>query len=118
MPTMNKIRQRVLASGTRNTSGVTNSISIDDSDIVDVVVSVTAKGGSSPTLDVQAQTSDDDDLTYMDIPDGAVPQMTDIGREFITISSGIMKYIKFAYTIGGSSPSFTFDIYIIKRNKF
>ena len=67
---------------------------------------VTAKTGTSPTLDAKI-THSADNVTYTDLV--TFTQATDTTSEIKTIAGGttINRYLKVAYTIGGtSSPSF------------
>jgi hypothetical protein len=68
---------------------------------------VTAKSGTSPTLDVKIQDSADD-TTYADLL--TFTQATGLTGERKTVSGTVDQYLKIAYTIGGTDPSFTFMV--------
>lgn len=77
-----------------------------------VVLSCKCTAGTSPTLDVKLQESDDD-VTYTDISGGAFTQVTDAGtsaatREKIVVNvDACKKYIRALKDIGGTgSPAF------------
>ena len=67
---------------------------------------VTAKSGTTPTLDVHLEESDDDS-TYYDIPGGAFPQLGDAtGRKNIQIRT-TRNYIRVVSATGGTNPVYT-----------
>ena len=80
---------------------------------VKAVLYVTAKAGTTPTLDVKIQTSADT-LSWTDLTNGAFTQVTGSTGlaylESIQIPIFTGKYIRFYWTITGTgSPSWTFS---------
>lgn len=73
---------------------------------------VTAASGSSPTLDVIVQSDDNAGFTT---PTSRVTftQATDTTSEFLSTAGAITDdYWRISYTIGGSTPSFTFAVVV------
>ena len=75
------------------------------------VLDSAAGGGSSPTLDVTIEDSDDNS-TFASLSGAAFMQVTGTAStQKITISADECKrYVRVKYTIGGSSPTFTFSV--------
>ncbi len=69
---------------------------------------VGAATGTSPTLDVKLQDSDDNS-SFSDISGATFTQKTDTGSEELSVT-GFRRYVRAAATIGGTSPSFTFGV--------
>ena len=72
-------------------------------DGVTVEIAVTAASGTTPTLDVTIQESNDNS-TWRNVT--TFPQITGTGRFFRRVSSGF-RYLRLARTVGGTTPSFT-----------
>lgn len=100
----------LLASAARTTSG--SSAELDTSDFREVVVylNVTAASGTTPTLDLKAQSLDPVSGVWMDVPSGGLTQKTAAGTELKVVSSGLGARLRISYTIAGTTPSFTFSI--------
>lgn len=70
--------------------------------------------GTSPTLNVKAQTSYDDGSSWVDIPSGAFTQVTTSASLQIKVYDNVGDIIRFEWTIGGSaSPTFTFGVFVV-----
>lgn len=80
---------------------------------VKVVLSTSAGGGTSPTLDVKLQESDTSGGTYTDIAGAAFAQVTAAAlTTALTVNADSAKrYIRAVTTIGGTSP--TFDLALV-----
>ncbi len=79
---------------------------------VKCVIHITAVSGTAPTIDFKLQESDDNS-TYSDIAHSKFDQISAVGvyvQEFSTTK----KYVRLAWTVGGTSPSFTTWAYITK----
>ena len=87
---------------------------------VSLILTSAAGTGSSPTLDVKVQDSDASDGTYGDLSGAAFTQVTDsVSMQVITFSKDEAKrYIKIVQTVGGSTPSFTFNINALALKKY
>lgn len=79
-----------------------------------VVVCEVAMGGTSPTLDIDVESDDNDSLSSpTDI--GSYPQITSMAvgdRIAIALPSTHQRYIGVEYTMGGTSPTVTLSAYI------
>lgn len=85
-------------------------------------LSVSAASGTAPTLDCKVQQLDVISGLYFDVPGGAFPQAIAAVNSALTIFPGaptsagvsvngtIRNQFRIAYTIGGTTPSFTFSI--------
>jgi len=104
-------RGTFLASAARTTSGNSGAIDLSYADDVLVFLNVTAATGTSPTLDVKVYTVDDDGTEY---EIAAFTQKTAVGKEAKAISVFGSK-LKIGYTIGGTTPSFTFAVTYIAK---
>jgi len=74
------------------------------------VIHITAVSGTSPTIDFKLQESDDQS-TWADIANSKFDQINAVGvyqQEFSTQK----KYVRLAWTVGGTSPSFTTWAYV------
>ena len=87
---------------------------------VSLILTSAAGTGSSPTLDVKVQDSDESGGTYGDLTGAAFTQVTDsASMQVITFSKDEAKrYIKIVQTVGGSTPSFTFSINGLALKKY
>jgi len=127
--------QNLVPSSARTASGNSGAIVINDMDMSNVLVrlSVTAASGTSPTLDVYFQQSLDGGSTFVDV--AHYPQVTGVlaNPHYLNLSVGADNSIKASvgdgtiaanstgtslvsnvwrikWTIGGTSPSFTFAV--------
>lgn len=103
-------------------SGTSDSLSNAVARGVMVFVNVTAASGSSPTLVVKLQAQDPASGTWFDITDVATASITGTGASLLTIYPGLTvaanskidmpvpRTFRVAWTLGGSSPSFTFSV--------
>ena len=71
------------------------------------IVDVTAASGTNPTLDIAIQTSADN-TTYATL--ASFTQITGTTTAIKTVAAPIGKYVRFRYTVAGTSPSFTFTL--------
>lgn len=87
---------------------------------VSLILTSAAGTGSSPTLDVKVQDSDASGGTYGDLSGAAFTQVTNaVSMQVITFSKDEAKrYIKIVQTVGGSTPSFTFNINALALKKY
>lgn len=69
---------------------------------------ITAVTGTTPTLDVHLEESDDDS-TYTDVVGGVFPQKNAVGRTEI-LSRITKKYVRVVSATGGTSPVFTAQV--------
>jgi hypothetical protein len=102
-----------LASSARTASGNSGTIADDFGQAISSLVNVTAVSGTSPTLDVEEQVSRDNGTTWD--PEYDVERFTATGTARVPLSQ-IDGRRRWLYTIGGTSPSFTFSITTMRSN--
>lgn len=85
-------------------------------------INVSAASGTTPTLVVQLQVQDPVSTSWIDITGAATPTITGTGLSMLTVCPGIVeaantkvaqglpRVFRFRWTIGGTTPSFTFSI--------
>ena len=86
-----------------------------------VLLNASAGTGTSPTLDVKLQHSDDDS-TYEDVTSGAFSQVTDAaetaGVKVMKLNvSDLKRYLRVIGTIAGTTPSFDFGVEFVGITK-
>lgn len=86
-----------------------------------VLLNASAGTGTTPTLDVKIQHSDDDSA-YTDVYDGAFTQVTsDAGTAGVKVMkivvSDLKRYLRVVGTIAGTSPSFDFGVEFVGIKK-
>jgi len=113
----------VLAAAARRTSTLTGTgiDVLDYEGVALVVLNASAGTGTSPTLDVKLQHSDDDS-TYADVTDGAFTQVTDVaGSAGVQVKrinvSDLKRYVRAIGTIAGTTPSFDFAVEFVGIKK-
>ena len=109
---LNPLSPQFLASAARTTSGNSETFDAAEKRELIVTVNVTAASGSSPTLAVQAQHSPDgviwDNLGTAFTTVTAAPAT--LTKTFGTAANPFHRYVRASYTIGGTTPSFTFSV--------
>lgn len=113
----------VLAPAAQRTTTLTGT-GIDVLDYEGVALAVlnaSAGTGTTPTLDVKLQHSDDDS-TYADVTGGAFTQVTDVagtaGVQVMKVNvSDLKRYVRVIGTIAGTTPSFEFGVEFIGIKK-
>lgn len=113
----------VLASTARTTSG-TADIAFEGGLTVGVMLflDISARSGTAPTLDVKVQVKDPVSGNFVDIPSAAFAQKNAVGTDTLVIhprataasnrvaAHPITSPFRVVYTIGGTTPSFTFTV--------
>lgn len=79
-----------------------------------VMLDVTAVSGTSPTMTAKIQTSDDGGTTWYDLPSASFTAATAATTQAIQITN-FGDTIRAAYTVGGTTPSFTFSVKAILK---
>lgn len=103
-------RQTIQASAAQTTSGNSSSNTTGGNYKTAVVtLNCTAFSGTTPTLNVKIQVSDDGGTTWYDLPNATFTQLTGTGSQAIQINT-FGDTIRAAWTIGGTTPSFTFAV--------
>lgn len=97
-----------VASGARTTTANGTPFNTEDAIAISAKLTITAKGGTTPTLDLKLQESVDG-TNWNDV--GAFPQQNNTGsiaKTFGPLTPG--SQCRWVWTIGGSTPSFTFAV--------
>ena len=106
----------------RTATGQTSGIDLRayDGDVLFVLDSA-AGGGSSPTLDVTIEESADNS-SFAAVASGAVAftQVTGTAsaQKVALNKDDAKRYVRIKYTIGGSSPTFTFSVNAVGLKKY
>ena len=104
-----------LFSGTATASGNTKTAFIDASSFKGGLffLKCSAASGTTPTLTVKVITYDRKTADWYDLV--TFTQLTGVGKEMKTVAD-IGQRIAIEYTIGGTTPSFTFTVSAILKN--
>lgn len=76
--------------------------------------------GTTPTLDVKLQESDDN-ITFTDVTGGAFAQVTDAGAAFETLTvsvDGLKKYVRGVDAVTGTTPVFPRALSMIGEKQY
>jgi len=104
----------------RTATGQTSGIDLKDYDGDVVFLLDSAAGtGTSPTLDVTIEDSADDS-SFAAITDAAFTQVTGTAsaRKLVVNKDSARRYVRVKYTIGGTTPSFTFSVNAVGVTKY
>lgn len=96
-----------VASAARTATGTSTAVNTEDVDEIEAELNVTAASGTTPTLDVTLETKTDTGDWYTV---GAFPQQTGIVANVGRVFTGLGDQIRWKWTIGGTTPSFTFTV--------
>ena len=98
--------------GAKTATGQGSGVDLQDyeGDVLFILDSA-AGGGSSPTLDVTVEDSDDNS-SFSALSGAAFTQVTgSASTQKLSINADESKrYVRVKYTVGGSSPTFTFSV--------
>lgn len=106
----------LLASAARTSDGQSGAVDLGKFNDLIVYLDITAASGTTPTLDVKLQTSYDDGGTWFDLPSGAFSQKSAVGKDVLQIGSNFGRWLRIDYSIGGTTPSFTFSVNAVSKN--
>lgn len=102
-------KQSILTSAARTTSGnSTTCTAADKHKYLNVFLNVTAQSGTTPTLDLQIQWSLDGN-TWFSVSD-TFTQVGAVTGQFFKQFIVKAPYYRALYTIGGTTPSYTFTV--------
>lgn len=76
-------------------------------------IDITAVSGTSPTIDFKVQTKIAGE--WVDLPGVTIAQQTAVG-DVVTALTNFGKDIRLSYTVGGTTPSFTFSVTFLGKN--
>lgn len=99
-----------IPSAARTTTG--NGVAYETGDRTEVrglVLDVTAASGTTPTLDVSVQTSDDN-VTWRTL--ASFGQKTAVSNQHLSVA-GLDRFMRFSWVIAGTTPSFTFSVGVL-----
>lgn len=94
------------ASAARTSSANGSAVELGDRGTLRLLLDVTAATGTTPTLDAAVETSFDG-VTWRSL--GAFTQKTATGTERKSFA-GADRFVRVTWTIGGTTPSFTFSV--------
>lgn len=112
----------LLASAVRTASGNSDDFINVACRGIQLYLDITAVTGTTPTMDVKLQAKDPVSEKYFDIPGATFGQVTGTGQHVLTLypgidtsqtdasSSLIPRVYRAAYTLGGTTPNFTFSL--------
>jgi len=104
----------------RTATGQTSGIDLKDYDGDVVFLLDSAAGtGTSPTLDVTIEDSADDS-SFAAVTDAAFTQVTGTAsaQKLVVNKDSARRYVRVKYTVGGTTPSFTFSVNAIGVTKY
>ena len=110
-----------VASASVSATATSSAIDLKDFDgDVLLVLNSAAGTGSSPTLDVKVQDSDETGGTYADLSGAAFTQVTtSASLQTLEVNKDECKrFIKLVQTVGGSSPVFVYGISLVGAKKY
>jgi hypothetical protein len=96
-----------VASAARTASGTSAAAAAEDVFAIAAALNVTAKSGTNPTLDVRLETTADGGATWYTC--GTFAQNTVVASE-AKMFAPVGSQVRWAWTVGGDTPSFTFAI--------
>lgn len=104
------VRETPAVSTARTATGATGTLTggYASADSLRAQLNVTAAAGTSPTLNVLIEDSVDGGATWNTI--GTFAQRVGAGREVINITTPFSDTLRVSWTIGGTTPSFTFAV--------
>lgn len=105
----NAARLTLETSGAQTVSGASALQSVGQYKEALVTLNCTVASGTSPTLAVTIQASDDGGTTWYNLPNGSFTALTAAGSQAIQVNT-FGDTIRAAWTIGGTTPSFTFAV--------
>lgn len=101
--------ETLVASAARTTSSDSGALKgFGAPKVIRAQLNVTAASGTTPTLDVVIEDTLDNGATWN--PIGTFTQKTAVAREAINITSPFADTIRVRWTVGGTTPSFTFTV--------
>ncbi len=109
--------------GAAKVTASSNGVGVDISEFegdVKFILDSSAGNAADSTLDVKLQHSDDD-VTYIDIPDGVFTQVTDAAAAFESIilsADGLKKYVRAPETLAGAAPEFSRSLQMVGEKKY
>ena len=105
------IPETLAASAARTADGQSQPIEVSEYIEAHLLLDIAAVDGTSPTLDLVIETSPDK-VNWFEHT--TFTQKTDAGKDLLTLSH-LGKFIRARWTIGGTTPSFTFSVALVGK---
>lgn len=103
------LRETVVAGAARTVSGDSGPLGgYGPVKTLRAQLNVTAVSGTAPALDVVVQDSLDGGVTWNTV--GTFAQVTAAAREVVNVSGPFSDMLRVAWTVAGTTPSFTFAV--------
>ncbi|MEW6210780.1 MAG: hypothetical protein AB1631_20615 [Acidobacteriota bacterium] len=113
-PAVDKNFQVAFTSAARTASANSSAFDVIGHETLVCYLSVTANGGTSPTLDVKFQDSPDGGTTWFDVAGTSFTQVTgSTSSQVVSATRKFANKIRCVATIGGTSPTFTFSVHFM-----
>lgn len=101
-----------VASAARTVTGVGAAFNTASADALEATLTISAASGTTPTLDLRLETSIDDGVTWKTVK--AFAQKTAAGSDG-DVFGPLGSKCRWAWTIAGTTPSFTFAVTVKER---
>lgn len=107
---VNKKKEITLAASAARTATGNGTLEVDAHEYKQgaFYLDITAAGGTSPTLDVKVQTKDPVSGAWFDLV--SFTQANAASKERKTVTGLLGNKLRVTWTIGGTSPTFTFSV--------
>lgn len=105
------IPETIVPSAAQTASGQSNPIEASEYLEAHALLDVTVVAGTAPTLDVVIETSPDKVSWFTHT---TFTQKTVVGKDFKTLSN-LGRFLRVRWTIGGTTPSFTFSLTLVGK---
>ena len=105
------IPETIVPSGAQTVNGQSNPIEASEYLEAHALLDVTVVSGTSPTLDLVIETSPDKVSWFIHT---TFSQKTAVGKDFKTLSN-LGRFLRARWTIGGTTPSFTFSVALVGK---
>lgn len=111
---MSRISSTVLASAARTETGQSTQFDVGEGDTIALLVDVTAVSGTSPSLTVNVEWTDDGSTWFVSDPADAFTAITaaDKKAKVFTVKGTAARL---NYTISGTTPSLTFSVRAVRQ---
>ncbi|MBI4227714.1 MAG: hypothetical protein HY600_05550 [Candidatus Omnitrophica bacterium] len=100
-----------VASAARTANGQSDPSDVSEHLEAQILLDITAVAGTSPTLDAVIETSADKAIWFTHT---AFAQKTAAGKDALKLTN-LGKFLRVRWTLGGTSPSFTFSVALVGK---
>ena len=105
----------LVPSAAQTSSGIGSAVEVGEYIQLLVTLNITAMSGTSPSVEVYLETSDDDGTTWYTLPNGNFTSATSVGQQVMQITAPFGNYLRAVYTLGGTTPSVTFAVKAVAK---